>query len=387
MDTNSLLTVSQLSNELDSSEVIIKFIVKRFKQMVPATSHLGQSFYNEDSLITLIFLLDKINRGVLPSTIEKEFKNKSTIVDTHSESSNTQKNISFQERTVRALEKRAEAEEKKVLAMNNIATAINQFKASFLNNSENPQNNRPYKSEESSHLFDLKESESITNNAIDDLSMLIEVKPSEENPTGKDQSPKIDDLASLLDKKLLKNPVIDDLSVLIAEPELGNSEFCEIDDLSLLLDTEQTNNLKVDDLSALIPDNKALEVDSVEIDDLSVLIQKKESNSNKIDDLSILIQGQESNIVAIDDLSALIRNEKGSGEKPIIQKPKSSPKDEFEKYKSEIINIIIDLKEQGLTEEETCEQFNLEGILTFAGKTKWSVKTISQIYQLIENAA
>ncbi|MCD4741524.1 MAG: hypothetical protein K8R67_03435, partial [Desulfobacteraceae bacterium] len=148
MDTNSFLTVSQLSNELESSEVIIKFLVKRFKQLVPATSHQGQSLYHHDSIITLIFLLDEINRGVLPSTIEKNFKNKSTKVATHSESSVTKKNISFQERTVRALEKRAEAEEKQVLAMTNIVTAINQFKASFLNNSENQQNNRPYKSEE-----------------------------------------------------------------------------------------------------------------------------------------------------------------------------------------------------------------------------------------------
>lgn len=313
MDTNSFLTVSQLSNELDSSEVIIKFLVKKFKQLVPATSHQGQSLYNHDSIITLIFLLDEINRGVLPSTIEKEFKNKSTKVATPSENSITKKTISFQEQTVRALEKRAEAEEKKVLAMNNIATAINQFKASFLNNSETQQNNQPHKSEEFSHPFVPEEPEAIIHNAIDDLSMLIDIKPSAENLADKNPLLKIDDLSSLLDKKLLKNPVIDDLS--------------------------------------------------------------------------ILIQGQESNIVAIDDLSALIPKDKDSGKKLIIQKPESSPEDDFEKYKSEIINIIINLKEQGLTEKETCEQFNLEGILTFAGKTKWSVKTISQIYQLIENAA
>lgn len=57
--------------------------------------------------------------------------------------------------------------------MNNIASAINQFKASFLNNSGNQQNNRSYKPERFSHPFDPEESEPITNNVIDDLSALI----------------------------------------------------------------------------------------------------------------------------------------------------------------------------------------------------------------------
>lgn len=349
MDTSSFLTVSQLSNELDSSEVIIKFLVKKFKQWIPATSHLGQNLYSHDCIITLIFLLEKLNRGVLPSTIEKEFINKPIKDTTYSKNSNNQKDVSFQERTVRALEKRAEAEEEKVLAMNNIANAITQFKTSFLNNFQNEQKNWASKPENSSQSPDTNELKSMAT-AIDDLSILIDVKPAEENPADKDHQVKIDDL-------------------------------------SALLDNDQPNNIEMDDLSILIQDDKTIEIDTVEIDDLSLLIQNEESKNSKTDDLSILIQDQESNIVAIDDLSALIRKEKGSGEKPIIQKPKSSPKDDFEKYKSEIINIIIDLKEQGLTEKETCEQFNLEGILTFSGKTKWSVKTISQIYQLIENAA
>ncbi|MCP3901680.1 MAG: hypothetical protein GY707_18375, partial [Desulfobacteraceae bacterium] len=86
----------------------------------------------------------------------------------------------------------------------------------------------------------------------------------------------------------------------------------------------------------------------------------------------------------VDDLSTLIDFKP---KKINIKKPEFSPVDDFEKYKSEIINIIIDLKDQGLTVEETCKLFIDESILTFSGKTKWSVKTISQIYQLIENAA
>ena len=72
-------------------------------------------------------------------------------------------------------------------------------------------------------------------------------------------------------------------------------------------------------------------------------------------------------------------------EQPSI-KPNITPQDNFELYKSEIINIIIKLKNQGLSVEETTERFNMEGILTLSGKSGWSSKPINQIYKFIDAA-
>ncbi len=338
MDTNSFLTVSQLSSELAAGETIIKFLVKRFKDWVPVTDQSGQKYYTVQSLITLTYLLDKINRGLLPSQIEKELESKTIQLGLQdiSPCSHEQAN-NLMERRVTALEKIAEAEEKKALAieknletealkvdaMNNIANAILSINAVPVSNSNIEPGHEECKIDDLSLLLDPEII--VTDHAIDDLSMLIEQK----------------------------NEKIDDLSMLLA-PE-GSKDL---------------NSNDIDDLSALISDMDLKKDVKVKTDDLSLLIETDEnqSKSNELDDLSVLI-----------DFDKQIELK--------IQKPEFSPEDNFEKYKSEIINIIIDLKNQGSTEKETCEQFNKKGILTFSGKTKWSVKTISQIYNLIENAA
>ena len=368
MTENFFLNISQLSNELDSGEAIIKFLVKRFEKWIPFTDQAGLRLYSQNSIITLIFLLDKINKGTLPSLIEKEIENELMIHRTSDRKNIIQNNTAFQERTVKALEMRAQAEIKKALALeknneieiqkaeaiNNIATALSQLNTAGSNN--------------------FTEEHKLNNSQL------------KNNLTEKKQQQVIDDLSILIDKKAVKAPEIDNLSLLIADTqttESKNAEIIKIDDLAALVNAKAESK-EIDDLSLIVTNNDSQE--NIKIDDLSLLISDEDKHPTiEIDDLALLVNDLQQNNTEIDDLSKLINIE--SIKNSTIIKPPFSPKEDFEKYKSEIINIIIDLKSQGLTEEETCEQFNQEGVLTFSGKTKWSIKMISQIYELINNAA
>jgi hypothetical protein len=357
MEKNSLLNISQLSNEVDSGEAIIKFLVRRFEKWLPGINHNGQKCYPPDILITLIILLDKINKGVLPSAIEKEFKNNLIQPLLLSEQTAVQPESDLQERYVKALEKRNEIEILKVDALNNIANRFGNFDASLL-----PQPGKEVPKEQ------------IT---TDDLSLLIDTADKKEKSI---ERPLIDDLSMLLEKTSDNGSDIDDLSVLL-EPVPNKNSNAETDDLSKLIEND-TKPETIDNLSHLL--DTSSESDH-EIDDLSLLIQTSDQKPNKIDDLSLLTNELDFKNGTMDDLSALV--DAKTEEKISMPIPKFSPKDDFESYKSEIINIIIDLKNQELSEEETCELFNKKGILTFSGKTSWSVKTVSQVYQLINNAA
>lgn len=82
----------------------------------------------------------------------------------------------------------------------------------------------------------------------------------------------------------------------------------------------------------------------------------------------------------LDDLGMLVEEkEASSGIKPVI-----TPEENFEQYKSEIINIIIQLKSQGLSVDETTGRFNDENVLTLSGKPRWSTRAIDQIYRFID---
>ncbi len=349
MDVNSHLNISELSSELNAGEIIIKFIIKRFQKWIGVVDNSGQIIINKDTLTTIIIILDKINNGVLPSIIENELKNNRKQTQNLNESPLTQSDINIQTRIALALEQRNEIEIQKTKALNNIADAIsNSQTLPELQSHSRQDSNKPI---------------------IDDLSSLIDttdIPPKADTPLKKD----IDDL-SLLIKNIdnIQNftditPEIDDLSQLIENKE---PEKLEIDDLSLLTNIESDEAI-IDDLSMLLDNNIPSDTDDKAIDDLSSLIDKPDTKKNEIDDLSSLVDFKPK-------------------KKYAVSKPEFSPKDDFEKYKSEIINIIIDLKNKGVTEEKTHEIFNKEGILTFSGKSKWTIKTISQIYQLIDNAA
>ncbi|MCP4113962.1 MAG: hypothetical protein GY737_00905 [Desulfobacteraceae bacterium] len=135
-----------------------------------------------------------------------------------------------------------------------------------------------------------------------------------------------------------------------------------MDDLSLLVAEESA---PMDDLSLLVAE------ESAPMDDLSLLVAEE---SAPMDDLSLLVAEEP---VPMDDLSQLVAEEPGI-------RPTVTPDENFEQYKSEIINIIIRLKNEGLSVEETTRRFNNEGILNLKGKSQWSSKAIAQIYKFIE---
>jgi len=121
------------------------------------------------------------------------------------------------------------------------------------------------------------------------------------------------------------------------------------------------------------------------LDDLAMLVEEKqdpldnlgmlvEENQEPLDDLGMLV---EENQKPLDDLAMPVTKEQ-------TLKPSIKPEDNFELYKSEIINIIIQLKNDGLTVEETTEKFNTDGVLTLSGKSLWSSKSIAQIYKFID---
>jgi hypothetical protein len=169
------------------------------------------------------------------------------------------------------------------------------------------------------------------------------------------------------------------------------------DDLSLLIEKDSPDEInlpdELDDLSALI--ENASKSTEIEIDDLSALLEKESlesppSNSQKsMDDLTQLITPADA---LMDDLSKLIDPAgptqpfipEGSGlEETKIIKMDLSPDDDIEKYKAAIMKVILELKTDGMSAEETTLLLNKNKIRTLSGKPEWSQKAISQIYKFM----
>jgi len=60
-----------------------------------------------------------------------------------------------------------------------------------------------------------------------------------------------------------------------------------------------------------------------------------------------------------------------------------SPDDDIEKYKAAIMKVILELKTDGMSAEETTLLLNKNKIRTLSGKPEWSQKAISQIYKFM----
>jgi hypothetical protein len=156
-----------------------------------------------------------------------------------------------------------------------------------------------------------------------------------------------------------------------------------LDDLNMLLDDGAQESL--DDLNMLLGDDN-----QEPLDDLNMLVN--DANQKPPGDLS---QAQsvepsepskkEANIPddgypGLDNLGMLVEEK---AVQPKI-KPTITPEENFKQYKSEVINIIIQLKKEGLSVDETTDRFNDEGVLTLSGKSRWSTKSINQIYRFID---
>ncbi len=336
-----------------------------------------------------------------------------------------EKRTDAEERKAIAIEKRAGAEEKKAQAMNNIANALQEMNklrrsdpetiqiahetatviaidedTNFQKNRENLQDKN-----ENAQVNDLplpikeeQKSEPINDDLpqLGDLSLLLDEKR-DSKEVG------LDDLSALIDTSLdMDQPEqeMDNLSALIDDKLSNNTEFGQMDDLSLLIDSPSEKIDKTEGKETQVTADQATELDDLsklidepsdqedqDMDDLSLLIDEsadnKQSPDPKLDNLASLI---ESDSPKTDDLAQLIADDP----KPVNVKQKIkvdiTPEEDLEKYKAVIMEIIIELKTDGMDVEETTNRLNKNRIKTLSGKPEWTQKAISQIYKFIESA-
>ena len=335
-----------------------------------------------------------------------------------------QRKAEAEEKKAYAMIRRAEAEEKKAYALGNITNALNRIANDFFQNKASERlSSEKMKTPRHDHdnSEDIRREKDIENNEelhseMSELSNLMDDGDSVHN--GDDDSHDLNDLLNLIDEDFPQDETV------VAESD--------IDDLSLLADGSSSPDTDttvspldaMDDLYSLIDDSlePGIEADGPDIDDLSLLVEdishlgiyETASIPDDMDDLSLLIHdpsmpGIDADFppADIDDLSLLIdddlsmkqvkpENKKflsgkstpGENKKQISDKlkPKVTPKEDFKKYKAQIINLIIKLKSDGHTVEETTQMFNIEGIQTLSGKSRWNEKMIAKIYQFIESA-
>jgi len=332
-----------------------------------------------------------------------------------------------EEKKADAMEKRAAAEEKKADAMTNIALALQE-----MNQRHNaaPQAmeiaGRAVETmalEESPEMDDLSllvNETALTPEDIDDLSSLIdsvsdpdsdlEGRPEETQsaPETNNQPNDMDDLSKLVDsdpsssnspdnRNDNKDDNEDDLDDLFSFVDMDTDVPKDLngdpDDLSLLVDgtgEEESGQVppgadtQTDDLWSLVSDtqgsNQEIQspvepsADAPEMDNLSALINEAPENRQATADTT-----SEENEDSVDAPTDSLT------ETPSI-KPDISPDQDMKKYKAAIMEIIIELKEQGLTARQTTDRFNHDGVATLSGKPTWGLKAIEKIYRFIDSA-
>lgn len=204
---------------------------------------------------------------------------------------------------------------------------------------------------------------------------------------------KMDDLSML----------IDDLSV-NSDPVQPAPAPADMDDLSLLVDMENAGRSPshepapadtMDDLSLLIDDRQDTPAGRsrpplpADMDDLSRLIDPPDKDAPRDKDAGPADTGMDDLSLLIDQDRSGDQPEKSPEEEKIDRpslKPDITPQDNLQEYKKVVMNIIIQLKNDGYSVEETTRRFNEDGIITLSGKDRWTEKAISQIYTFIDAA-
>ena len=421
-EENSFLTEQQLTKELEQDHTILKFILNRFSDRLPAEIHENRKVYDRRLLPLFIFINERLNSGMTPTEINTAIENRFNKNHSFTSPPPTpvsapdrmeeffrqfredraklaeaqEKRNELEARKAAAMEKRAEAERQKADAMNHIARAIQEMK------------DRAGRSDKQAELAE-KTAAAVTSleeaHEPDDLLSLIDEVPeeTEEETKAPEEEPQLDDLSALTadlgmeepqQGSILDEDEIHDLAELLDDDptQAETPDKVDLDDLSMLIDASGESAPPTDDLRLLIEESEESSAGNreVELDDLSLLVQDETETGDsggrpggeiEADDLSGLIDTGEKEDM-LDDLSLLIEDREQTSLVPDI-----SPDEDFEAYKQAIINIIIGLKQQGLTPEDTCERFNKEGVRTLSGKSRWSVKTISGIYRFIDSAA
>ena len=420
---HSFLTEQQIAQELEQDSTLLKFIMNRFSDRLPADIHENRKVYDRKLLPLFIFINEKLNNGMTPAEIDTAIdgrfnrnSNSAAAQSTFSAENRyleeffrqfsqdreklaaaREKRTEVEERKAAAMEKRAEAEKQKADAMNHIARALQEMK----DQARGGEKQAELAEKTAAAVTSFEEAQE----PDDLLSLIGEIPEESENrrEAPEEQQPELDDLSTLVwdleteetEESTLDEDDVNDLAKLLDDepPRTEAAEKAELDDLSMLIDRSGETAFETDDLSLLLEDGDT-ESREMELDDLSLLVQNdaetgepsgRSSNEVETDDLSELIDNEDETGKEkdrLDDLSLLVEEEKPSPLTPDI-----SPDEDFEAYKQAIINIIIELKQQGLTPEDTCDRFNKEEVRTLSGKPRWSVKTISGIYRFIDSAA
>jgi len=367
MPADDFMTISDFANELNVDTSSVSFWLTRFADCLPGMVDKDKEQYKKETLTDLLFIAEKIHAGVLPSEIANQLRKKQmqSNQDPSLEESGEnplallapflekiagqqeriasahEKRAETEARKASAIEKRAEAESRKAAAMNNIANALQHMKHEVFPGS--PAGNLINHAAEAVVLdqdngtgdisLEIDDTEAV---AMDDLSLLLDSQepgPEQKEASGQPDTPgdAMDDLSLLLDSQ---------------EPEPEQKETSgqpdtpgdAMDDLSLLLDSQT-------------PEPEQKEASG-----------QPDTPGDAMDDLSLLLEEKKP------DLSTSVTLE-----------------EDFKKYKSEIINIIIKLKKEGYSIDETTALFNDEGVKPLSGKSRWSSKAIGQIYKFIDS--
>jgi len=356
-----------------------------------------------------------------------------------------EKRAEAEQRKAVSIEKRAEAEEKKAIAMNNIANALQEMNQHRIHDGETREialqsvqalavdetdseidNLLEEVEQDEADVFDIPappfDKLETSDIEMDDLSALVDVDG------GEDLGPATDKNKIPVSDIELESFDMDDLSLLLEDSIPKPDEFTDLDDLSALIDSVsvQDNSItdsdtdankddetdaspsvetpeELDDLSLLIDPQLEEALVPEELDDLSLLIDSSSQASNEnstdeevlndeapMDDLSALIDGKKENIdlnttrenaleEPMDDLVALI------DEAPSL-KPDITPQENIGEYKAAVMKIILGLKSEGYSAEETTKRLNKDEIQTLSGKPGWGEKSILQIYKFIDSA-
>ncbi len=430
MSANKLMKVSELANELGIDKITIEFWLKRFNKWLPHIIEENEKLYPMETFNKLVFIAERMNADMLPSEIENALIKKFNLTDNNvrddkskidptNNGKNTISNLSeknlaelmktlintigsnqeriakahemrakAEERKAAAIEKRAEAEIKKAIAMNNIADALQNMKHEVWPcNSENQIKGEIVKAISLDEKQD-EEPESVetayASEELDNLALLLDdnldndLEEENKKTNNKTETEVLDDLSLLIDDELETAPIISkdsDTGIIGSDNPASNDD---IDDLSLLLDEEE----KLDDLSLLLDEEEKNPKQDEELDNLALLL-----DDNLDNDLEEENKKTNNKTETLDDLSLLIDGEpEKSGDEFNLQ-PSVTLEENFDQYKSEVINNIIQLKKAGLSVEETTQRLNKAKVKTFSGKNRWSIKTISKIYKFIESVS
>ncbi|NWH04831.1 hypothetical protein [Desulfobacter latus] len=436
-----LLTIEDLINELDMGKATLKFILHRFSPWLATQVVNDETCYTEQAVTILLKIKKFLDAGMLPEQVEAflaqdaerlkapvneqhpvgnhgiipvDIASISMFKDMFQVYMQKQDRIALaqealarvEEKKADAMEKRAAAEEKKADAMTNIALALQEMNQrhgaapqameiagravetmALEESPEIDQSTLDTSFDENEHLFE------------DRVPMDDQFKDQDHEDIGDIGSSNMDDLSLLVNETALNPDDLDDLSSLIgsvsdpdsdlknlpeetqsAAPETNNQPS-DMDDLSKLIDSdvsssnspENDNEDDLDDLFSVVDmDTDVPEDLNEDLDNLSALINEDNSQATadtRSDD------NEDSFEAPTDNLT----------ETPSI-KPDISPDQDMKKYKAAVMEIIIKLKEQGLTAQQTTDRLNRDDVATLSGKPTWGLKAIEKIYGFIDSA-